>query len=98
MSEQVGAETLPGQTEAAPEGKKKRRPVPRPRLPLGLLTLEGLAEELGLPLKWLRREVREGKLPCTQVGPRLLFDPQRIARVLQDRAYSKNQYGEYPRD
>jgi hypothetical protein len=85
------------QPAGQPEGGKKKRRVRKPTAKLGLLTLPALAEELGLPLRWLRREVSQGHLPTTEVGGRLLFDPKRIARVLQDRAFSDNQYGERAR-
>jgi hypothetical protein len=97
MSTEANVEAPVQQPAEQPQKAKKKRRVRKPTAKLGLLTLPALAEELGLPLRWLRREVSEGRLPTTDVGGRLLFDPKRIARVLQDRAFSDNQYGERAR-
>jgi hypothetical protein len=98
MSLEANVDAPVEQPAGEPQKAKKKRRVRKPTAKLGLLTLPALAEELGLPLRWLRREVSQGNLPTTDVGGRLLFDPKRIAGVLKSRAYSKNQYGEYPRD
>jgi hypothetical protein len=99
MSTETNVEASAEQPAEQPDGgkKKRKRRVRKPTAKLGLLTLPGLAEELGLPLRWLRREVSQGHLPTMEVGGRLLFDPKRVARILQDRAFRNNQYGEYVR-
>jgi hypothetical protein len=93
MFTQTNVEAPGEQVAEQPQTAKKKRRVRRPTEQLGLVTLPVLAEVLGLPLKWLRREVSAGRLPTTPVGGRLLFDPQRVARVVRDRAMSDNQYG-----
>jgi hypothetical protein len=98
MSTETNVEAPAEQPRKQPDGGKKKRRVRKPTEKLGLVTLPALAEELGLPMRWLRREVSQGHLPTTEVGGRLLFNPKRIAQVLQDRAHSRNQYGEYARE
>ncbi len=44
-----------------------------------------LANELGLPLAWLRAEAKAGKIPSLRVGRRLLFNPESVKRVLLNR-------------
>lgn len=46
------------------------------------ISLPELAQVLGLPVTWLRRAAREGKLPHLLVGRRLMFDPAAVEQVL----------------
>jgi hypothetical protein len=97
MFTQTNVEAPGEQAAEQPQKVQKKRRVRKPTQQLGLVSLPVLAEELGLPLRWLRREVAAGRLPTTEVGGRLLFDPKRVARVLQERAMSNNQYGQNAR-
>lgn len=45
-----------------------------------------LSVALGLPLQWLKREAEAGRLPCLRAGRRLLFDLERVKRVLSERS------------
>lgn len=58
-----------------------------------LLSLNELAERMGLPLAWLRREADEGRLPCLRVGRRRMFDPDLIRRALADRQAKEAGHG-----
>src|SRR5262245_16862595 len=61
------------------EGPKgRRRVVPKPSAALGLVTAKQLSEQLGLPLKWVRREAAEGRLPAIDVGGRYYFAPEAV--------------------
>ena len=51
-----------------------------------LTGIHGLARRLNLPYDWLRRETREGRLPCLRIGRRLLFNIVAVRRELADRA------------
>ena len=84
-------------TSLKPKGRTKQRKgkTPLPSDQLGLVTLPQLVEQLGLPVKWARRQVAEGKLPCVQIGPRYLFDPAAVVKKLKDRAARFNQWDEY---
>ena len=50
------------------------------------VSLNQLSHELNLPSAWLRAEARAGRIPSLRVGRRLVFDPERVMRVLSDRA------------
>jgi hypothetical protein len=80
-----------GQPEAVPEGRQAQ-----PSELVGLVTLRGLARELNLPYKWLRRLVRQGQLPVLKSGTRYLFDPITVARKIRGMAGSNNQFGVSP--
>jgi hypothetical protein len=47
-------------------------------------------------MKWLRRQVYEGKAPTVPVGPRVLLDPKKVAKAIQDHAGRLTVWGEYP--
>ncbi|MCE9589088.1 MAG: helix-turn-helix domain-containing protein [Planctomycetes bacterium] len=44
------------------------------------------ARRLGVPVAWLRSEAQAGRVPHLRAGRRWLFDPDVVARVLDDRA------------
>jgi hypothetical protein len=52
------------------------------------------ARELGLPFRWLRRELLKGRLPSLAAGPRLLVDVEALREVLERRAAEENYRGE----
>jgi excisionase family DNA binding protein len=45
-----------------------------------------LAHRLNVPVSWIRREAKEGRLPALQAGSRFLFSPDAVNRVLVERA------------
>ena len=47
------------------------------------------AHDLGVPLAWLSREARAGRIPSLTAGRRLLVDVSRVAKVLARRAQRK---------
>lgn len=51
-----------------------------------LLNLRDLAHRLKLPMSWLRREAASGRLPCLQVGRRVLFSFSAVEEALLFRA------------
>jgi excisionase family DNA binding protein len=84
-------------TESA--GATRQRPrkgTPLPTEKLGLVTMQAVAEQLGLPLKWFRRACKAGRMPCVQVGQRLLFDPEQVQKHIHDAA-AQNQFGQWVR-
>jgi hypothetical protein len=83
--------------EPAPAGGKRRRTVPLPTALLGLKTIAEAARELGLPFRWLRRELLEGRLPSLAVGPRLLVNVDALRGTMERRAKERTFRGEYPR-
>jgi hypothetical protein len=74
------------------ENEAKARPADL----VGLVTLRGLATELNLPYKWLRRLVRKGKLPVLKAGTRYYFDAPAVARKIRGMAEDNNQFGMSP--
>jgi len=50
------------------------------------ISLYALSRELRLPAAWLRAEAAAGRLPCLQVGRRLLFDLDAVKSALASRA------------
>jgi len=51
-----------------------------------LLKAGPTARKLGIPVSWLKAEAGAGKLPHIRAGKILLFDPQKIERILIKRA------------
>ena len=49
-------------------------------------TLRRLANQLGLPARWLKAEAVAGRIPYLRVGRSLRFNPEHVERVLADRA------------
>lgn len=49
------------------------------------------ARKLGVPEAWLKREGREGRVPCLRAGRRLLFDVEAVERALSERAENQAQ-------
>lgn len=45
-----------------------------------------MARRLRVTAKWLREEAEAGRIPHLKAGPRLLFDPETVERVLLERA------------
>lgn len=50
------------------------------------ITISELAEQTGLPIRWLLREADGGRFPCLRAGQRRLFDPDAVRRALASRA------------
>ncbi len=50
------------------------------------LPLDALAETLGLPRAWLRREANAGRLPFLQLEGRRMFDPVAVRLALAERS------------
>lgn len=51
-----------------------------------LVTVRGLAKQLGLPATWLKLEAEAGRIPSLKAGRRMLFNAQAVKRVLLTRA------------
>jgi hypothetical protein len=51
-----------------------------------LLCIYELAHNLGVPLKWLKRQADEGKIPFVQAGRRRFFDEFEVLAVLKGRS------------
>jgi hypothetical protein len=68
--------------------------VPLPTEKLGLSTIPDAARELGLPFRWLRRELLEGRLPSLAAGPRLLVSVEALREALERRAAEENYRGQ----
>lgn len=45
-----------------------------------------LAELLGVPESYIRRESRQGHIPALRVGQRLKYNPEAVRKALLDRA------------
>jgi hypothetical protein len=43
-----------------------------------------LSGKTGLPLAWLRREAKAGRIPSLRVGRRMLFDSEAVTVALAD--------------
>ncbi len=52
-------------------------------------TFEELAQALRVSRRWLRGEVRAGRLPFLQAGRKRLFDLEAVTKVLADRAATR---------
>jgi excisionase family DNA binding protein len=52
-----------------------------------LLTIDQLAERLGITVRHVRRLVAERRVPYVKVGRLVRFDPSEIARWLRDSAH-----------
>jgi hypothetical protein len=85
--------TPPGPAEAPPKKRQKRRPTPNPAKEFGLLTLPELSEALSLPLKWLRKQWKAGRLPCAKIGSRTFFAPEAVRETVQRLLSRCNQKG-----
>jgi hypothetical protein len=53
-----------------------------------LLKLTECCREFGLPVRWLKDEVKAGRLPALKVGRALFFERDAIERTLAERAAS----------
>src|SRR5262245_43506510 len=93
--ENLGVDQLDEDSANQARPGRRRRVVPTPDDPKFLGTMPVLCETLKLPLKWVRREASEGRLPCLRVGHRLLFHVQAVSEFLRLRAARKNQDGQY---
>jgi hypothetical protein len=51
-----------------------------------LCRLSGLSTHLRLPARWLKAEAKAGRIPCLQVGARMLFNIEAVERALAERA------------
>jgi hypothetical protein len=49
------------------------------------ITAIELANELGLPLAWLKAEAKAGRIPSLQVGRRQVFDAGTVLAALAER-------------
>lgn len=56
-------------------------------------TVAIVAGRLGLPVSFLRREIKAGRLPHVRVGKRIYADPDAIAQALQQRAAAEAKAG-----
>lgn len=52
------------------------------------LTINQFADRSGLPVGWLRREIKSGNLPAIRAGRRLYIVVAEAERVLLERAYA----------
>ena len=55
-----------------------------------LLTLYQIAEQTGLPQRWLRQEALNGRLPCLCVGRMLRFNLAAVEEALARRATAES--------
>jgi excisionase family DNA binding protein len=53
---------------------------------LNLVPARELAKQLGLPLRWLAEEAKEGRLPSLRIGRRLFFHEHAVKEALLERA------------
>ncbi len=51
-----------------------------------LATIHEVAADLGLPVKWLRAQVRSGAVPSLKAGRRTLLCADAVERALLERA------------
>ena len=51
-----------------------------------LFPLRVMARRLFVPMRWLREEAENGRVPHLRAGRHLLFDPETVERVLLERA------------
>ena len=51
-----------------------------------LLSLANAAKSLGVKSSWLKQEAEAGRVPCLDVGDRLLFNVPAVENVLVERA------------
>ena len=51
-----------------------------------LRTVSAVARDNGVPIAWLRTEVREGRIPSLRVGRRRLLNAAAVRQLLLDRA------------
>ena len=56
------------------------------RVPPAYVPLHVLAQRVGLPEAWLRREARAGRIPALKIGRRLFFNRAAVEGVLLERA------------
>lgn len=52
--------------------------------PQKYISLTMLSGKTGLPLAWLRREAKAGRIPSLRVGRRMLFDSEAVTVALAD--------------
>ena len=50
-----------------------------------------MARHLRVTVAWLRDEADAGRVPCLKAGPRYLFSPDAVERVLAERAATEKQ-------
>ena len=53
-----------------------------------------VGRDLGLPFRWLQRELLEGRLPSLAAGPRLLVNVDALREALERRAAEENYRGQ----
>ena len=70
----------------------EHRHIPEPGDAGELLPCRAMAERLGVPEAWLRREAAAGRIPGLDAGGRWLFVESLVVRALRERAM-----GEPPR-
>ena len=51
-----------------------------------LLSAYATARQLGVSVRWLRSEIRAGRIPFLQAGNRKLLDPEAVQDTLRCRA------------
>jgi excisionase family DNA binding protein len=64
----------------APPYRKERRTMPRTEPLPHLLTIEQLADHLGVTVRHVRRQIAERRVPYIKVGRLVRFDPAEITR------------------
>ena len=57
------------------------------------ISLRRTAGRLGVPAAWLRAEVKAGRIPCLQIGKRMLLNPKAVEHVLLVRAQRAHRKG-----
>ncbi len=55
-------------------------------MPDELLTIRQAAEQVNLPVRWLKAEAEAGRIPHLRIGRRLMFNLQAVRKALLDRA------------
>lgn len=62
-------------------------------IPAGLMALRAR-----VPAPWLKAEVEAGRLPALRAGSRLLFDPEIVIPLLEERARERLSTGDDAQD
>jgi hypothetical protein len=55
-------------------------------IPKDIVPIAFLARKLRVPLKWLRSEAENGRIPHIKAGKNILVNPKAVERVLAERA------------
>jgi excisionase family DNA binding protein len=52
-----------------------------------LLTYEELSDQMSLCIRTLQKYVKTGELPCIRFGRSVRFNPDKVAKWVNDRSY-----------